>query len=49
MCSEKAHILVVKVRGVGGTPKTRLSVPSYEQMLPMLSEEDSLGNWACGS
>ena len=28
MWSEKAHILVVKVGGVGGTPKTRLSVPS---------------------
>ena len=48
MCSEKAHILVVKVGGVGGTPKTRLSVPSYEQMLPMLSEEDSLGTGLVG-
>ena len=48
MCSEKAHILVVKVGGVGGTPKTRLSVPSYEKMLPMLSEEDSLGTGLVG-
>ena len=49
MCSEKAHIMVVKVGGVDGTPKTRLSVPSYKQMLPAVNEEDSLGNRACGS
>ena len=49
MCSEKARIMVVKVGGVDGTPKTGLSVPSYKQMLPAVSEDDSLGNRACGS
>lgn len=35
--------------GVDGTPKTGLSVSSYEQMLSAVNEEDSLGNGACGS
>lgn len=41
--------MVVKVVGVDGTPKTELSVSSYEQVLPALDEEDSLGIRACGS